>query len=61
MAISVIGGLLSSTALSLLVVPIAFTYIDDFERRVRRLFTRGLPATDTARPFPTVQVQEVPT
>jgi multidrug efflux pump subunit AcrB len=54
MAISVIGGLLSSTALSLLVVPIAFTYIDDFERSVRRLFTRGPPETDTARPLPTV-------
>jgi multidrug efflux pump subunit AcrB len=54
MAISVIGGLVSSTALSLLVVPIAFTYIDDFERSVRRLFTRGPRETDTARPLPTV-------
>jgi multidrug efflux pump subunit AcrB len=53
MAISVIGGLVSSTALSLLVVPIVFTYIDGFERRVRRLFTRGLLQTDTAGPFPT--------
>ena len=32
MAISVIGGLLTSTALSLLIVPVAFTYVDGFER-----------------------------
>ena len=29
MAIVVIGGLLTSTALSLLVVPVVFTYVDD--------------------------------
>jgi multidrug efflux pump subunit AcrB len=32
MATAVIGGLLSSTALSLLVVPVVFTYVDGFER-----------------------------
>lgn len=32
MAIAVIGGLITSTALSLLVVPVAFTYVDDLER-----------------------------
>ena len=37
MAISVIGGLLTSTALSLLVVPVVYTYIDDFEHFLRRL------------------------
>ncbi|MDO5653082.1 MAG: efflux RND transporter permease subunit [Brachymonas sp.] len=31
MAITVIGGLITSTFLSLLVVPAAFTYVDDFE------------------------------
>ena len=40
MATAVIGGLLTSTALSLLVVPIVFTYVDRLERwlstRVRR-------------------------
>jgi hypothetical protein len=40
MAISVIGGLLTSTALSLLVVPVAFTYVDGFERWILRLFNR---------------------
>lgn len=32
MAIAVIGGLITSTLLSLLVVPAVFTYIDDFEK-----------------------------
>jgi multidrug efflux pump subunit AcrB len=40
MAIAAIGGLLSSTALSLLVVPVVFTYVDGFERRVRGLWYR---------------------
>jgi len=34
MAIAVIGGLVTSTALSLLVVPVAFTCVSGFERRV---------------------------
>jgi multidrug efflux pump subunit AcrB len=29
MAIAVIGGLLTSTVLSLLVIPVVFTYLDD--------------------------------
>ncbi|TXT39231.1 MAG: Acriflavin resistance plasma membrane protein [Comamonadaceae bacterium] len=36
MATAVIGGLLTSTALSLLVVPVVFTYVDGFERLLRR-------------------------
>jgi multidrug efflux pump subunit AcrB len=40
MAIAVIGGLVTSTALSLLVVPVAFTYVDGLERRLRSLFRR---------------------
>jgi multidrug efflux pump subunit AcrB len=36
MAIAVIGGLLSSTALSLLIVPVVFTYLDDLETWIRR-------------------------
>ncbi|MDB0566878.1 efflux RND transporter permease subunit [Ralstonia solanacearum] len=39
MAIAVIGGLVTSTGLSLLVVPVAFTYVDGLERRVRRFFS----------------------
>ncbi len=37
MAIAVIGGLITSTLLSLLVVPVVFTYIDDAEHRLDRL------------------------
>jgi multidrug efflux pump subunit AcrB len=44
MAVTVIGGLVTSTALSLLIVPVAFTYVLGFERRVKRLFGRRQPA-----------------
>ena len=37
MAIAVIGGLITSTVLSLLVVPAVFTYMDDFEGLMRRI------------------------
>ena len=40
MAFAVIGGLLTSTVLSLLVVPVVFTYVDRFEQRARRLLRR---------------------
>jgi multidrug efflux pump subunit AcrB len=43
MAIAVIGGLISSTALSLLVVPVVFTYLDALHRRGARLFDTSLP------------------
>jgi multidrug efflux pump subunit AcrB len=41
MAIVVIGGLLTSTVLSLLVVPVVFTYVDDFLGWLRRAVRRG--------------------
>ncbi|MDO8438928.1 MAG: efflux RND transporter permease subunit, partial [Telluria sp.] len=40
MAIAVIGGLITSTLLSLLVVPAVFTYIDDLEHFLKRLTGR---------------------
>jgi multidrug efflux pump subunit AcrB len=40
MAIAVIGGLITSTVLSLLVVPAVFTYIDDVGNAGRRLMRR---------------------
>jgi len=46
MAISVIGGLVTSTALSLLVVPAAYTYVAQAERFLRGLFRRREPAAD---------------
>ena len=49
MAVAVIGGLLTSTVLSLLVVPAVFTYVDDFahwfgRRVLRRAPPSGPPA-----------------
>ena len=37
MAVTVIGGLITSTGLSLLIVPVVFTYVLGFERFVKRL------------------------
>ena len=47
MAIVIIGGLITSTFLSLLVVPVVFIYIDDLRRQVLRLGSR-MPLTTTA-------------
>ncbi|HEX2545487.1 MAG TPA: efflux RND transporter permease subunit [Ramlibacter sp.] len=48
MAIAVIGGLFTSTILSLLVVPVTFTYLDDIEhwlkKKAGQLAHRGKPA-----------------
>jgi len=41
MAVAVIGGLMTSTVLSLLVIPAVFTVVDDFGDWVQRLFGRG--------------------
>ncbi len=46
MAIAVIGGLITSTFLSLLVIPVVFTLVDDVMLLLRRLVRR--PATLTA-------------
>ena len=40
MALSVFGGLITSTVLSLLVVPAVFTYVDDLGQRIKRLLMR---------------------
>jgi multidrug efflux pump subunit AcrB len=40
MAIAVIGGLITSTVLSLFYVPVVFTYVDDLKRFVLRVFSR---------------------
>lgn len=52
MAITVIGGLITSTLLSLLVVPAVFTYIDDFEHLAARLMgkLRRRPAPPASEP-----------
>jgi HAE1 family hydrophobic/amphiphilic exporter-1 len=56
MAAVIIGGMLSSTVLSLLVVPSMYTYFDDFQTLIKRIwawrpFRRGQP-TPTAQPAP---------
>jgi multidrug efflux pump subunit AcrB len=38
MAIAVIGGLLTSTVLSLLVIPVVFTYLDDLGQWAGRVY-----------------------
>jgi Cu/Ag efflux pump CusA len=40
MAIAVIGGLLTSTVLSLLVIPVVFTYLDDLGQWSARMFRK---------------------
>jgi len=49
MAVAVIGGLITSTFLSLLVVPAVFTFMDDIERWVAKLFRRQ-PKAIQAKP-----------
>jgi hypothetical protein len=52
MAIAVIGGLLTSTVLSLLVIPVVFTYLDDLGQWTARLLRRR-PAAGAAAPVDT--------
>ncbi len=40
MAVAVIGGLITSTVLSLVVVPAVYTYVDDLEHVVKRLWNK---------------------
>ena len=40
MSIAVIGGLITSTVLSLLVVPVVFTCLDDLEQFISRNFNK---------------------
>ncbi|MGV3719515.1 MAG: efflux RND transporter permease subunit [Actinomycetota bacterium] len=54
MAIVVIGGLLLSTLLTLLVVPVMYTYLDDATELILRMVGRGASARDA-------QLPEIPT
>ena len=42
MAIAVIGGLITSTALSLVVVPAVFTFVDDLEKLFKRVWGKWI-------------------
>ncbi|MEN9706124.1 MAG: hypothetical protein RLZZ393_2003, partial [Pseudomonadota bacterium] len=44
------GGLVASTALSLFVVPVIYTLMDDFEYKVKGWFSRGSRHVVPARP-----------
>jgi multidrug efflux pump subunit AcrB len=48
MAIVVIGGLITSTFLSLLVIPVVFTLVDDLIGWGRRFFHPAQPAPETS-------------
>src|SRR3984893_11936366 len=56
MAVAVIGGLITSTALTLVIVPAAFTLVDDIERWLAPKFGRVL----TAQPPPATPLQPHP-
>jgi HAE1 family hydrophobic/amphiphilic exporter-1 len=47
MAIAVIGGLITSTVLSLFYVPVVFTYVDDAKRWIKRQYGRATHAAST--------------
>ena len=52
MAIVVIGGLVTSTFLSLLVIPVLFTFVDDAVQLTRRLTHREAAGRATGRALP---------
>ncbi|MFJ7567787.1 efflux RND transporter permease subunit [Herminiimonas sp. NPDC097707] len=60
MAITVIGGLITSTLLSLLVVPAVFTYIDDIEHWLKRMLqkARGMEAVEAASQPPQLGLEK---
>jgi hypothetical protein len=54
MARAVIGGLITSTLLSLLVVPVVYTFLDDFRplavwHYITSIFRRTIPGRRTVR------------
>jgi hydrophobic/amphiphilic exporter-1 (mainly G- bacteria), HAE1 family len=58
MARAVIGGLITSTLLTLIVVPVVYTYLDDFGSRVVAFLTAGKPARAKTAPEPEGPVPE---
>ena len=48
MAIAVIGGLITSTVLSLFYIPVVFTYVDDAKRWVGRMVRRSAHPANAA-------------
>jgi HAE1 family hydrophobic/amphiphilic exporter-1 len=53
MAVAVIGGLITSTALSLILVPVVYEFIDDFESWLKPNLARLTTPKDlTSEPKP---------
>ena len=50
MAHAVIGGIITSTALTLVVVPVLFTYVDTLGRKAKAKLTHSAPAAEDAQP-----------
>jgi HAE1 family hydrophobic/amphiphilic exporter-1 len=50
MAVAVIGGLISSTALSLILVPVVYEFVDDFEQWIKPRLARLTTPRETALP-----------
>jgi HAE1 family hydrophobic/amphiphilic exporter-1 len=59
MAVAVIGGLISSTLLSLVMVPVVYEMIDDFERWLTPRLGRLTTPPDAPRPSPAAEAAEV--
>ncbi len=58
MAITVIGGLITSTLLSLLVVPAVFTYIDDLEHWMKRMMRKARGIKDEPLTPPQIALEK---
>jgi hypothetical protein len=46
MAVAVVGGLITSTALTLVVIPVVFTCFDDLQTELSRIFQSKLRTSD---------------
>lgn len=55
MALAVIGGLISSTALSLVLVPVVYEFVDDFEMRLRPRLARWVGSDGRGDGSPTTE------
>jgi len=55
MAVAVIGGLITSTVLSLLVIPSVFSYLDDLENWIGRVVARLRGRQPNSAPAPSVR------
>jgi HAE1 family hydrophobic/amphiphilic exporter-1 len=52
MAVAVIGGLITSTLLSLVLVPVVYEFVDDFEQWIRPKLARFITPREAPAPGP---------